>query len=64
MLAAGDMTEKLKILYRLHLPPALLPSDPDDLEAAKSGEFTLQSLPANLSSDIDVLALALIRSLV
>ena len=41
VICGGELVDRLKLLYRQHLPPALLPTDVDDteLEAAKSGEL-------------------------
>ena len=39
VMCRGELIERLKYLYRLHLPPALLPSDTDEseYETTKSG---------------------------
>ncbi|XP_064634250.1 TBC1 domain family member 9B-like isoform X3 [Lineus longissimus] len=39
----ADLPERAKLLYRLHLPPALLPSDIEDLESPQSGTTQPQS---------------------
>ena len=39
IMCRADLQEKLKLMFRLHLPPALLPTDAEELEASpKSGE--------------------------
>ncbi|KAM9795001.1 TBC1 domain family member 9B [Neosynchiropus ocellatus] len=43
----GDMTEKLKLLYKLHLPPALGPEDAES--ALEATNFFTDDLPADSS---------------
>ena len=37
VIARADMPEKLKLLYRLHQPPALLHTDVDEISSPVSG---------------------------
>nr|XP_020137777.1 TBC1 domain family member 9B isoform X3 [Microcebus murinus] len=51
----GDLTEKLKVLYKLHLPPALSPEEADSaLEAARYFTEDSSSAAAPLTSDLDL----------
>ena len=35
----ADLAERLRLLYQLHQPPALLSTDRDELETIKSGNY-------------------------
>ncbi len=41
VMCRAELTERLKLLFRLHQPPALLPTDKDDTnDMSRSGTFT------------------------
>ena len=45
IMCRADLTERLKLIYRLHQPPALLPTDRDEFEMSKSGKTLLTNPP-------------------
>ncbi|XP_054422255.1 TBC1 domain family member 9B isoform X3 [Pteronotus mesoamericanus] len=51
----GDLTDKLKMLYKLHLPPALSPEEPESaLEAARYFTEDSSAEASPLASDLDL----------
>ena len=39
IMCRADLAERLKLMYRLHQPPAVLPTDRDEFEMTKSGKI-------------------------
>ena len=63
IMCRADLTERLKLIYRLHQPPALLPTDRDEFEMSKSGKTLLTPPPekVNLSCK-DRFCFAMVRT--
>ena len=54
IMCRADLTERLKLMYRLHQPPALLPTDQDEFEMAKSGKILVFKCSVILSYFISI----------
>ena len=52
IMCRADLTERLKLIYRLHQPPALLPTDKDEFEMSKSGKVPFNTPPPPLSGKV------------